>query len=144
MKQFEITELIPQRSPFIMVDSLQLCDEQKTVSVFTIRPGNVLNEQNAFSEAGLIENIAQTAAARMGYQTRAEGKEPLIGYIGAVKNLTIHFIPEIFSELKTEIEVTSEIMGFTVIVGKVFAKGMIAAECEMRIFLLGQSGTGEF
>lgn len=136
MKQLPITEFIPQRQPFIMVDEIVQCDEQKTISLFRVRPDSVLTEDNMFSEAGLIENIAQTAAARMGYLSRLNKQEPRVGYIGAVKNLTVHFIPEVMSELQTEVEVLSEIMGFTVIYGKVMVNGMISAECEMRIFLL--------
>ncbi len=136
MKDFHIHELIPQRPPFVMVDKLLHCDNTTTISTFIIRSDNVLAEDNLFSEAGLMENIAQTAAARMGYLSCSEGKTPLIGYIGAVKNLQIHFVPLVNSSLSTKIEIMSEIMGFTVISGKVFAGEHIAAECEMRIFLL--------
>lgn len=136
MKHIHIHELIPQRPPFVMVDEIRHCDEKKTVSVFEIKEDNILCDNNFFSEAGLIENLAQTAAARMGYLSRTEGKDPLIGYIGAVKNLTIYFIPETLTKLTTEIEIVSEIMGFTVIAGRVTAGDQIAAECEMRIFLL--------
>ncbi len=95
-----------------------------------------MSDGKVFSEAGLTENIAQTAAARMGYLTKSQGKEPLIGYIGAIKNLKIHFCPPVSSLLITEIIVTSEIIGFTLIKGTVMAEGKEAAECEMRIFLL--------
>jgi len=136
MEQYDILELIPQRPPFVMVDSILMCDEQKTISVFSVREDNVLVSNGLFSEAGMMENIAQTAAARMGYLSRSGGHEPLVGYIGAVKNLVVHCIPEVETELTTEVEVISEIMGFTVIRGCVYVNTEKMAECEMRIFLV--------
>jgi len=136
MEDINILELIPQRPPFVMVDKLIQCSETKSVSTFTVKEDNVLCEDDVFSEAGLTENIAQTAAARMGFLTKSEGHEPLVGYIGAIKNLVVHFCPPVSSVLTTEIEITSEIMGFTLIKGIVSANDKVAAECEMRIFLL--------
>ncbi|MDD3875251.1 MAG: hydroxymyristoyl-ACP dehydratase [Bacteroidales bacterium] len=138
MEQFEILDLIPQRPPIVMVDGLNYCDDSKTISHFFIKPENVFCENNLFLEAGLIENIAQTAAARMGYLTKIKGGEPLVGYIGAVKNLNIFFLPESETQLITEVHIESEIMGFTLITGKVTSNGKIAADCEMRIFLLAE------
>ncbi len=136
MEKNHIHELIPQRPPFVMVDEVLYNDENKTISGFTVLPENVLVDNGRFTEAGLMENIAQTAAARMGYITKTEGIPPQIGYIGAVKNLVVNFKPHVNEKLQTEIEVTSEIMGFTVIEGKVMVNNRIAAQCEMRIFLL--------
>jgi 3-hydroxymyristoyl/3-hydroxydecanoyl-(acyl carrier protein) dehydratase len=136
MEQYNILELIPQRPPFVMVDSILMCNEQKTISAFSVKKDNVLVSKGKFSEAGMIENIAQTAAARMGYLSRMNGQEPLVGYIGAVKNLAVFSIPEVEAKLKTEVEVVSEIMGFTVIRGSVFMESDKMAECEMRIFLV--------
>lgn len=139
MEKYHIEELIPQRPPIVMVDKLNFCDDKRTTSLFVIKPGNVFCAGNRFLEAGLIENIAQTAAARMGYLARAMGSKPLVGYIGAVKNLKIFFCPDVGSELQTEIIVESEIMGFTLIAGKVSANGQTAAKCEMRVFLLKEN-----
>lgn len=136
MQDFNILELIPQRPPFVMVDKLLQCDELKSVSCFNVAAENVLSDGKVFSEAGLTENIAQTAAARIGYLIKSQGKKPQIGYIGAIKNLKIHFCPPVPSLLVTEIVIISEIMGFTIIKGTVMAEGKEAAECEMRIFLL--------
>lgn len=136
MKQFDILDLIPQRPPVVMVDKLNFCDDTKTISQLVVKPDNIFCENNIFLEAGLIENIAQTAAARMGYLSKINGKEPLVGYIGAIKNLNVYFQPAALTELTTEVDVVSEIMGFTLITGRVLAGGKTAAECEMRIFLL--------
>ncbi len=135
MEHYNILDLIPQRPPVVMVDKLKYCDNVKTVSEFVIKAENIFCENNQFQEPGLIENIAQTAAARMGFMVKSGGQKPLIGYIGAIKNLHIHYLPAVDNVLTTTVEVVSEIMGFTVIKGQSFCNDNIAAECEMRIFL---------
>ena len=47
-----------------------------------------------FKEPGLVENIAQTAAARAGYISHTENKPVLVGYIGAVNNLQVFSLPK--------------------------------------------------
>jgi len=133
---FNILDLIPQRPPMVMVDTLVSCNEQDTFSSFKIRADNVFCNANVFSEAGLIENIAQTAAARMGYLSKINNAEVKIGYIGAIKNISIHFLPNVNTFLETKVSVLSELMGFTIIRGDIFCENKLAATCEMRIFLL--------
>ena len=85
------------------------------------------------SESALIEFIAQTAAAFTGYKNKINSENVTEGYIGAVKNLVIHSVPTINTTIESEIEVVNEIVGFTIIMGKVFYNGTLIAECEMRI-----------
>jgi hypothetical protein len=83
----------------------------------------------------LIENIAQTCATRIGYFNKVNQKEILIGFIGAIKELKIFSLPPVLTEITTEIFIETEIMGFTLIRGKVFSGGNLCAECEMRILI---------
>ncbi len=138
MQSFDIESLIPQRPPFVLVDKLLSCDRDKTTSTFVVRPDHVLCENDQLLEAGLIENIAQTAAARMGYLSKAEGQPVKTGYIGSIKNLVVHFRPAANKQLSTEVEMAGEYMGFNLIKGSVYVDGQLAAACEMRIFLLEQ------
>lgn len=123
-----------------MIDQLLHCDKLKAVSCLNIRPDNIFCSKGLLAEPGLIENIAQTAAAKMGYNTIRDKQnespvKPQIGYIAAIKNLQIHFLPEIHSKITTEIRVDDEVLGFILLYGKVISSGRIAAECELRIFM---------
>lgn len=138
MQAFDIESLIPQRPPFVLVDKLLSCDQQKTTSSFMVRADHVLCEKDSLLEAGLIENIAQTAAARMGYLSKVEGQPVKTGYIGSIKNLVVHFRPGLNKQLTTEVEMAGEYMGFSLIRGSVHVDGALAVACEMRIFLLDQ------
>ncbi|MCX6297407.1 MAG: hypothetical protein NTX97_15380 [Bacteroidetes bacterium] len=62
-----ISLLIPQKPPFEMVDKLWYNDDSKTISGFSIKENNIFCENGFFSESGIVENIAQTAALRVGY-----------------------------------------------------------------------------
>ena len=59
--------LIPQKPPFVMVDKLFSVTETTTTTGFTIQADNIFVKDGVFKDPGLVENIAQTAAASAGY-----------------------------------------------------------------------------
>ena len=131
----DITLLIPQRAPFVMISQLVYFDAIITRTNFIIKKDNVLLDDDHFSAAGLVENIAQTAAARAGYIAGIEKKSVQVGYIGAVKNLVINQLPSINDELITEVSVINQIFDVTIISGKVICNNILLASCEMKIFI---------
>ena len=130
-----ILNYIPQRQPFVMVDEIVYSAETITRSKFVIAAGNIFIEEGYFKEPGLVENIAQTAAARAGYIAHTQNKPVMVGYIGAIKNLEIFFLPKTGDELITEIIIENQIFDVTLIVGKIICNDKIAAQCEMKIFI---------
>ena len=94
---------IPQHPPFVMVDKLLHSDSHTARTAFGIRADNVLVENGSFSAAGMMENIAQTAAAGMGSIAATTGQPPGPGYIVSVKNLVIAALPQVGDYLITEI-----------------------------------------
>ena len=123
-----------------MIDEFfsQPVDEKTSHSALKITEGNIFVENGVFTEPGLIENIAQTAAARIGYICRIEKKTVPIGYIGAIQNLEILAMPKVNEEIKTEIAIKNEIFNVTVISGKITCAGELLAQCEMKIFISNQ------
>ena len=69
-----ITQLIPQRPPFVMVDRIVSCDVTDAVAEFTVREDNIFLDDMLLSPAGIIENMAQSCAAR-----RGRGLQPYTG-----------------------------------------------------------------
>jgi 3-hydroxymyristoyl/3-hydroxydecanoyl-(acyl carrier protein) dehydratase len=139
----EILELLPQRQPMVMLDRLHRCDEMQTVTSLTVRNDNVFIRDNHFMEPGLIESIAQTAAARTGWLLKMESggknKNVPVGVIGSIKNFRLFFYPETGSEILTTITVNHEVMNATVAHGEVMANDRKAAECEIQIFITEKS-----
>lgn len=67
-----VLDLLPQRPPFIMVDKLTYYDPKHAKTVFLVRADNIFCHDGVMEEAGLVENIAQTCAARTGFKQRLE------------------------------------------------------------------------
>ncbi len=133
-----ILTLIPQRPPFVMIDQLIYSDDKSSRSSFIIKENNILVEKGRLSEAGLVENIAQTAAARAGEEARSKNEAVKVGYIGAVKNLEIFSLPNVNDTLETEVTIENQIFDVTIIIGRVSSKGKLLAQCEMKIFIQPQ------
>ena len=157
----QLLKLIPQRSPMVMIDKLFFSDAEKCITGLHISEENIFCRDGLFREPGLIENMAQTAAVHAGASPTppkeglsntpsADGKwdgkvSPIggdiegvaapIGYIGAIKNLVIHFLPPVNSEMVTEIKITHQIFDATVVNASVSSNGEKAAECELKIFI---------
>ncbi len=130
----DISELIPQKPPIVMVDALYYNDDEKSITGFTINKENIFCSNGYFREPGIIENIAQSAALRMGYICKLRKVPVPLGFIGALKNLQIYSIPNDSADLKTEIIIDYNILDFQIITGKVYCEDNLIAQCEMKIF----------
>jgi len=130
----DIVPLIPQKPPFVMVGKLVETDENFTRSSFTVGADNVFVKHGLFQEAGLMENIAQTAALRAGYIAQSEHKPVAVGYIGAVSNFEVFALPKVGDEIMTEIATQNQIFDITVLSGKVWLGDRLIAQCEMKVF----------
>lgn len=131
----EIVKFIPQRAPIIMVDEFFGVKDNVSVSGLTIDAGNIFCEGDIFSECGVIEHIAQSAAMRMGYIYKNNGKEVPLGYIGSINKFRIFDLPHIGDRLRTEITIEQEIMNISLISAKVLIADKLIAESQMKIYL---------
>ncbi len=118
-----------------MVDRIVEMNDLTTVTSFLISAGNIFVEEGLFREPGLIENIAQSAAAGMAARSGEAGEEPKRGYIGAVRDLKISSLPKAGDEIMTTVTVTHEILNAIVVSGLTRLNGTVIAECELRIFI---------
>ena len=91
--------------------------------------------EDKLQEAGIIEHIAQSAAARIGYIYLQKNEPVPLGFIGSVDKLTLHRLPETGQELSTEITVIQEVFDITLISACVSTTEGVIAECRMKIFL---------
>ncbi len=132
-----ILDLIPQRPPMVMIDTLVSAGEKSAEGKLFISETNLFCHEGHLQEAGMVEFIAQTAAAWTGYKQLSAGKEVKLGFIGSIKNLVVNALPSANSEISSEIVLDSEVLGYTIVTGRVFQSGNLLAECEMRIKLEG-------
>ena len=131
-----ILNLIPQRPPIVMVDSFCGIEDNCSYSGFTVTDDNIFCQEGKLQEAGIIEHIAQSAAARIGYIYLQKNEPVPLGFIGSVDKLTLHRLPETGQELSTEITVIQEVFDITLVSACVSTTEGVIAECRMKIFLV--------
>ena len=123
----------------MMVDSLIYYDPVVAKTVLTVREDNIFcNCDGRMEEAGIIENIAQTCAARMGYQEKTEAQRDgiiKIGFIGMIKTMEFFRNPVVGEQLETTVNIIENFFNTTLVETKVEIAGETIATCEMKIFL---------
>ena len=133
---YSISELIPQRPPIVMVDEfLGIEDGTRSRTRFTVPTDNIFVTDGVLDECGVIEHVAQSAAARVGYICLEAGRDVALGYIGSVNDFHLFFRPKTGDELVTEMEVIQEVFNITLIQAHCRVDGVCAASCRMKIFL---------
>ena len=133
--KYGILELIPQRRPFVMVDSLTYCDLSITRTQLEVRADNIFNDGGRLSTAGICENIAQTCAARLGYLSLASGQPVKLGYIGAISNMQVYRTPVTGETIVTEIKVLQEVFNITLVHAVVKCGDELIAQTDLKIAL---------
>jgi hypothetical protein len=122
-----------------MVDELLYSDGTTTRCGFKIEEENIFTEDGFFGEPGMVENIAQTAAAGVGYIAQQTNQPVPVGYIGAIKDLEFFLLPKTGDWLETEVTIVNQVFDVTMVNGTIHCNGRLAAKCEMKIFLTKQS-----
>lgn len=118
-----------------MLDHLLRADTEITRTRLQIDENNFFFENGVLSESGVIENMAQTVAIRVGYYYDSIGEEAPKGFIGAVRNMKILRLPKLGESIECEIEVQQEIFGVTLVGGKTFVGDEMIASGSMKTVL---------
>ncbi|MDU1890221.1 MAG: hydroxymyristoyl-ACP dehydratase [Dysgonomonas sp.] len=131
----KLLELIPQRSPIVMIDSFFGIKDDCSLSGLTVMAENIFFEDGHLREPGIIEHIAQSAAARAGYLYTQQNQPIPLGFIGSLDKMNIYFLPKEGDQLLTEIRIIQEVFGITLVSGVTKVNELIVAECKMKISL---------
>ena len=130
-----IIDLIPQRAPIVMVDEFLGIEQSVSKSSLTVREDNIFVDDATLSECGLIEHIAQSAAARVGHIFNTLNRPIPIGYIGSVNDFAIAAHPKVGDTIYTTNEVIQEVFNITLIRAVCRVNDVEIATCKMKIFL---------
>ena len=135
LRQIDIHELLPQQEPFVMIGTLTHFDRTLTVTETEVKADNIfVEESGCLSAAGMMENIAQTCAARIGYANKYILKKGIqLGFIGAVRNFEIMALPHVGNVITTRVEVKEEVFGMTLAEATVTCGNKILVSTEMKI-----------
>jgi len=137
LETIDVLTLLPQRPPFVMIDRLIHFDEVVTTTQLEVRPDNLFMEADGLlNNCALVENIAQTCAARMGYINQYIYKERVrLGFIGSIKNLQVLRPAREGEVLTTSIEVVQEVLQLTLVNATVKVGDETIVTAEMKIAL---------
>ena len=135
-KSIDVLKLLPQQPPFIMVDNLLYFDQLTTITCLTVSQNNIFVDNGMFTSSGLIENIAQTCAVRMGYINQFIYKENVkLGFIGSIRNLEIYRNPIVGETLTTTIKIVEEVFQMTLVQAEIRINDETIVTAEMKIAL---------
>jgi len=135
-KDISASEILPQREPFVFVDALVSYDERETVTSFTVPERHLLVEDGVLTASGLLENMAQSSAARIGYLCRFILHVPVrIGYIGAVRRFRVYRLPAVGETLLTTIQLREDVFGISLTDAVVRVGDEIIADASLKTAL---------
>lgn len=126
-------DYIPQRPPIVMIDNILNSEEDTFITDLLIRPDNIFVENGILRETGLMENIAQTSAARVGFSSA--GAHVPIGVIGGINQFQLHFLPKVGQTLVTTIHVVAGVGSALVVDATVTCEEQLVATCSMKVFI---------
>ncbi len=131
----ELYRLIPQRPPIVMVDHLFHADNQGAETGLTVHPHTLFCKDGCLREPGIIEHVAQSAAAFAGYPAYTRSEPPRLGFIGEVKKFKILSLPKVGERLYTTLKILAEAEGVTLIAAETRTEQGIVATGQMKIFI---------
>lgn len=142
LQDIPITTLIPQRPPFVMVDRVLSCDKNDAVTDFLIREDNIFLDGGALATSGMIENMAQACAARMGCLDMMGNRSVKIGFIGDIRNCEILRQPLLGETLTTHVHIIEDVFHLTLADVKITVGEETIASARIKIALTDMEAVG--
>jgi predicted hotdog family 3-hydroxylacyl-ACP dehydratase len=110
-----LEQLLPQKFPFVMVNTLYDYNENTLVSGLKVKEDNIFYQDGMLLESGLIEHMAQSVALHTGYSFFLRHEPAPTGYIGSIKEVQILKLPRLNQEIKTTVTILQEFAGITLV-----------------------------
>lgn len=129
-----ITKLIPQRDPILMVHNAQPWGEQGTCTSLKVEQTNWFVQGDILLEAGIVEHMAQSAAAMVGLASN--GQEPKVGYIGDVKDFRIERLPKVGEIVTSYISIVTQMENIILIQAISNVGDEQVAQAKIKIFIV--------
>ena len=136
MLELVVTDYIPQRPPFVMIDSVKSINENGVTTIFKVNSNNIFCEDGIFKTGGMIENIAQSTAFYAGYSYKQKELDVPLGFITSIKSLEVMRFPKVNEYIFTTVIKVNEVLEFKIFKGEIFNEDNFKiAQCELRIFI---------
>ena len=134
--EIDIRGILPQRPPFDFVDRLVRYDDAETVTAFTVPAEHLLVEDGHLTAPGILENMAQSSAARIGYLCKYILHVPVrIGYIGAIRKFRVNRLPAAGETVQTTVVLREDVFGISLTDVTVRVGEEVVAEASLKTAL---------
>lgn len=120
----DIFSYIPQRPPFVFIDTIEDMNEKSARTCYAIPDTCPLFSDGILPLSGLMENAAQTCSVIAGNR---------IAYLGAVKQMEVTRFPHVGETLCTEAVVKQEMLNISLIECITRIHGEIIATTTLKI-----------
>lgn len=134
LRSVDIHTVLPQQEPFVMVGRLVHFEMGSSTTETLVKEDNLLVQDGCFMPCGMMENIAQTCASRIGlYNKYILGKDVQVGYIGAIRDFRITGKAPVGSVITTTVDVVEEVFGMTLATATVKCDGEVIASGQVKL-----------
>ena len=129
-EQRDILSYIPQRPPFVFIDTIEEVDEKGARTRYTISDACPLLMDGILPLSGLMENAAQTCA------TMGEGT---VMYIGEVKQMEVTRFPKVGETVCTDARVMQEWLNILLVESTAQVNDETIATATLKIATIGNN-----
>lgn len=134
LRSIDVHTVLPQQEPFVMVGNLIAFTSDASTTETVISETNIFVDNGYFSPSGMMENIAQTCAARVGFYNKyVLHKDVQVGFIGAVRNYVINELPAAGTTIHTKVDILQDIFGMTLANARVVSGDKVYATAEIKL-----------
>ena len=128
--QRDISSYIPQRPPFVFIDTIDELSEKGACTRYTVSENCPLLSDEVLPLSGLMENAAQTCAVIAGNK---------IAYLGAVKQMEVTRFPQVGETLRTEAVVMQQMLNISLIGCTIRSQNETIATTILKIATMGNN-----
>lgn len=132
----DILQIIPQRPPFVFVDEVLYADERGAKVRYVITKECPLVNDNKLPLAGVLEHVAQSCAARIGFLQNQTNQPIRIGYIGRVKSIEVLRNPKVGELLTTEVNLIEEVFDISLLSCTTRVEDEVIAQTTIKLALV--------
>jgi len=132
-----IHNFLPHHEPMLMVDYITELTGEKVVTSFEIQQNNIFVHNNEFTEAGLIENLAQTCSSILGqsFFENPGAETKVIGFITSIKKTEIFDLPKVGDTIISRASLLSQFGNICNIFCETFHNDKILIRAEINLFI---------
>lgn len=140
MQCVDIRTLLPQQPPMVMVDRLLSADEISAETSLLVQEENIFVTEGKLNAYALIEVMAQTCAAQLGYVDKClKGEQGVrVGYIGSIKKMHIDDVPKVGETLVTRMSVLEDVFDMKLVTAESYVDNRLIASAELKIAVSGE------